>query len=251
MKFAMASFKMIGKKCKFYCYRNTRIKNKFIKKNMDKLELIIFDMDGVLTDIISSWKYIHDYFKTSNKRAVNEYLKGKIDDMEFIKRDSSLWVENDKPVTKKKLVEILSNVPLMNGAEKCIDVLKHNNIKTAIVSAGIDILAEKVAKKLGIDYIYSNGVKTDKKGHLTGVGILNVKLMYKDEAVIKISKQLDVPLHRIATVGNSCFDIPMFELSGFAIAFNPEDDCIKQSADAIVYAKDLTKILPFLESFIK
>jgi len=242
---------MKQKKCKFYCYRNTRIKNRFVKKDMDKLELVVFDMDGVLTDIISSWKYIHDYFKTSNKRSVDEYLKGKIDDMEFIKRDSSLWVENNKPITKRKLIEILSNVPLMDGSKECIDFLKKNKIKTAIISAGLDILAYKVAKDLGIDYVYSNGIKTDKKGYLTGIGILNVRLMYKDETVIKISKKLKIPFQRIATVGNSCFDIPMFELSGYSIAFNPEDDCIKESANAVVYGKDLTKIIPFLENFIK
>jgi phosphoserine phosphatase len=242
---------MKEKKCNFYCYRKTRTKNQINKKKMDKLELVIFDMDGVLTDVISSWKFIHDYFKTSNKRSVNEYLKGKIDDMEFIKRDSSLWIENNKLITRKKLIDILSNVPIMNGANKCIDFLKNNKIKTAIVSAGLDILADRIAKELGIDYVYSNGIKIDKSGHLTGIGILNVKLMYKDEAVSKISKQQNIPLHRIATVGNSCFDIPMFELSGLAIAFNPEDDCIKESADAIVVSKDLSLILPHIEKYIK
>jgi len=239
------------KKCKYYCYRNTRAKYQFNKKKMDKLELVIFDMDGVLTDIVSSWKYIHDHFETSNKRSVNDYLKGKIDDMEFIKKDSSLWIENNKPITRKKLIEILSNVTLMKGAEKCIKVLKNNKIKTAIVSAGLDILAYKVAKELGIDYVYSNGVKTDKKGYLTGMGILKVRLMYKDEVVIKLSNELNIPLHRIATVGNSCFDIPMFDLSGLTIAFNPEDDCTKESADIIVKGKDLIKILPYLKGYIK
>ena len=247
----MPFLKMKEKKCKFYCYRKTRAENQSDKKVMDKLELVIFDMDGVLTDIISSWKYIHVHFKTSNKRSVNDYLKGKIDDMEFIKADSSLWVENDKPITRKKLIDILSNVTLMNGANKCINILKKNKIKTAIVSAGLDVLANRVAKELGIDYIYSNGVKIDKDGYLTGTGILNVRLMYKDEVVKKLSKRLHVPLNRIATVGNSCFDIPMFELAGLAIAFNPEDDCIKKSADIIVKGKDLTKILPHLEKYIK
>jgi len=242
---------MKDKKCKYYCYRKTRAENQINKKKMDKLELVIFDMDGVLTDIISSWKYIHDYFNTSNKRSVNDYLKGKIDDMEFIKRDSSLWLENNKPITRKKLSDILSTVPLMNGVKSCVEILKKNKIKTAIVSAGLDILANKIAKELGIDYVYSNGVKTDKRGYLTGIGILNVRLMYKDEVVIKLSKQLNVPLQRIATIGNSCFDIPMFELSGLAIAFNPEDDCIKESADVIVRGKDLTRILPHLENYIK
>jgi len=242
---------MKDKKCKYYCYKKTRIKNQINKKKMDKLDLVIFDMDGVLTDIVSSWKYVHDYFKTSNKRSVNDYLKGKIDDMEFIKRDSTLWIENNKPIKKEKLIDILSTVPLMKGAKNCIDTLKKNKIKTAIVSAGLDILAERIAKELGIDYVYSNGVKTDEKGYLTGEGVLKVRLMYKDETVIRLSNQLNIPLQRIASVGNSCFDIPMFELSGYSIAFNPEDDCIKELADVVVRGKDINEIIPHLEEFIK
>jgi len=233
--------------CIFYCYRKTRELTHYKTNKTEKIELVIFDMDGVLADIISSWKYIHDYFKTSNKRSVNEYLKGKIDDMEFIKRDVFLWKENGKPITKDKLVEILSDVPLMNGAKECLKNLKEKQIKTAIISAGLDILANRVAKELEIDFVIANGVKTDKHGRLNGVGVLGVRLMYKDWAVKALAEQQNIPLEKIATVGNSCFDIPMLEMSGLSIAFNPGDDCTRKAADVIVEEKDLSKILPFIE----
>jgi len=126
---------MEEKICRFYCYRKTRKKNPPRPTKMDKLELVIFDMDGVLTDIISSWKYIHDYFNTSNERSVNEYLQGKIDDMEFIRRDAILWKENGKPTTIKKIEEILTEVQLMKGAKESIATLKRNEIKTIIIAS--------------------------------------------------------------------------------------------------------------------
>jgi len=236
--------------CKFYCYRKTREPNRIKTNKTEKIELVIFDMDGVLTDIISSWKYIHDYFKTSNERSVDEYLKGEIDDMEFIKRDVSLWKEKGRFITKDRLLEILSDVPLMKGAEICIKGLKENNIKTAIVSAGLDLLAKKTAKELSIDYVKSNGIKTDENGRLTGEGILNVRLMYKDLAVKSLLKELKIPLERVASVGNSCFDIPMLSITGLGIAFNPIDDCTGKAADIIVKGKDLTKILTVFESYL-
>jgi len=241
---------MNRKICKYYCYQNTRETNKIKTNVRDTLELVIFDMDGVIADTISSWKYIHDYFGSSNERSVNEYLKGKIDDAEFIKRDVSLWKENGKPVTRDKLVEILSNVTLMKGAEKCITRIKKYNVKTAIVSAGLDILAERMAKELGIDYILANGIKTDGNGRLSDEGIIGVRLMYKDKAVSKLSSQLGIPLERIAAVGNSCFDIPMLETCGLGIAFNPEDDCVRQKADVVVEGNDLIEILPVLEKYM-
>jgi phosphoserine phosphatase len=245
-----ASFKMKKNLCNFYCYKNTREKNFFKPKKLDKLEMVIFDMDGVLTDIISSWKYIHDFFKTSNQRSVDKYLKGKIDDMEFIKRDVSLWIENGKLITQDRLNQILSDVPLMKGADECIKIINQNNIKTAIVSAGLDLLANKTAKVLGIDYVKSNGIKTDEDGRLTGEGILNVRLMYKDLAVKSLLSDLKIPLERVASVGNSCFDIPMLEITGLSVAFNPSDDCTIEAADFVVKEKDLSKILPVFDSYL-
>ena len=241
---------MNQKKCRFYCYRNTRDLTRIDNGKLDKIELVVFDMDGVLADTISSWKYIHDYFNTSNEKSVDEYLKGKIDDMEFIRRDASLWNENGKPITRDKLVEILSDIPLMKGAEHCIAVLKDYNIKTAIVSAGLDILAERISNKLGIDHFLANGVKTDNENRLNGKGIIGVRLMYKDEAVINLSEKLGIPFERIASVGNSCFDIPMFTVSGLSIAFNPEDDCVREAADYVVEGRDLGNILSCIKEYI-
>jgi len=235
--------------CRDYCYQTTRSKIKPVNYKMDKLELVIFDMDGVLTDIISSWKFIHDYFHTTNEKSVSDYVKGKINDKEFIKRDAMLWQENGRPVKKEKLVEILSDVPIMKGAKECVSALNINNVKTAIISAGLDVLANRIAKDLGINYAYSNGIKTDDKGYLIGDGIVNVQLKFKEKSVKRLAKKLNIKNNRIATVGNSCYDIPMFAASGIGIAFNPDDECVKKAADYVVEKKDLNLITPILEKF--
>jgi phosphoserine phosphatase len=138
----------------------------------------------------------------------------------------------------------------MKGAKQCISFLHNHNIKTVIVSAGLNILANKVAKDLSIDYVYANGVKTDEHGNLTGEGILNVKLIYKDEAVTRISKHLKIPLENCGAIGNSCFDIPMLESCSIGIAFNPSDDCVRKCSDIVVEGKDLYKIIPAIKPFI-
>ena len=138
----------------------------------------------------------------------------------------------------------------MTGARDTIGFLKDSGVKTAIVSAGIDVLANKVSKELGIDYVFSNGVKCDENGFLTGEGILNVKLMYKDETIKQISKKEGISLDKIAAVGNSCFDIPMLEISGLGIAFNPADECVSESADIVVEGDDLSKVIPAIERYL-
>jgi len=118
------------------------------------------------------------------------------------------------------------------------------------VSAGLDILAEKVAADVGIDYAFANEVKVGLDGRLTGEGVLHVELIHKDKNVQALAKKLRIPLEACAAVGNSCFDIPMLEVCGLGIAFNPEDTCIVQCADVVVEGKDLSRLIPTFESYI-
>ena len=236
--------------CSYYCYKNNRKSTKQRIQKSDKIQLVCFDMDGVLVDTISSWKTIHDYFGTSNEQSVDDYLKGKIDDLEFIKRDISLWMNQDHPPTLKEIKTILYATPLMQGIHECITFLQQHHVKTAIVSAGLDVLAQRVAEECEIDYVFANGLKEDENGQLTGEGILQVQLMYKDKTVRHLIADLGIPATYCASIGNSCFDVPMFESSGLGIAFNAEDDCVKQSADIIVKGKDLRDLIPVLKPFV-
>jgi phosphoserine phosphatase len=237
-------------RCDLYCNRKKKPKIAKIENNSEKIELVFFDMDGVLADTISSWKHIHDYFNTSNEESVELYLKGKIDDLEFIKRDVALWKRNGRFVHIDVIKHVLDKVILMKGAKKCITFLKENNIKPVIVSAGLDILADRVGKEIGINYVYANGIKNDRQGILTGGGNLRVELTNKDKVVRKISKDLKSPLEKCAAVGNSCFDVPMFESCGLGIAFNPGDNCVKEMADFIVEGKDVSKLIPILQQYV-
>jgi len=205
-------------------------------------------MDGVLLDTVSSWKYIHDRFGTTNARSIIPYLRGDIDYLEFIRRDVSLWKTDGQAVSKKTIETILYSIPLITGVRETISYLKKHGVHTAIVSAGLDILAEKVALDVGIEYAYANEVKVGKDGRLTGEGVLHVELMQKDKNVRDLAKKLHVPLEGCAAVGNSCFDIPMLEVCGLGIAFNPEDACIIKYADIVVMEKDLRMLIPAFEN---
>ncbi len=236
--------------CNRPCYQNNRTPLLVKKPRLEKLQLVLFDMDGVLTDIHSSWQYVHDNFNSSNEQSVQAYMKGDITDEEFIKRDVSLWKKNNEFITQQQLTNILSPIPLMNGAVQLFSFLHDHDIKTVIVSAGLDLLAKKVASTLSIPHVYANGLTVDAQQRLTGEGLLRVKLMYKEKTVKHIAAQLNIPFKHMASVGNSCFDIPMLKSTGLGIAFNPSDECIKQQADIIVKQKNLKKLIPIFESYL-
>jgi phosphoserine phosphatase len=237
--------------CTYPCYRTNISPSVVREKKTAALSLVFFDMDGVLLDTVSSWKYIHEHFGTTNERSIMPYLRGDIDYLEFIRRDVSLWMKDGQHVKKATIQRILNTIPFVDGAKECIRFLNTHHIHTAIVSAGLDILADRVAHDLGIEYSFANSVKVGSDGRLTGEGVLHVELMSKDLVVKDLAKRLHIPLESCAAVGNSCFDIPMLEVCGLGIAFNPEDKCIMQSADVVVEGKDLCDVIPVFESVLK
>jgi phosphoserine phosphatase len=209
-------------------------------------KLVVFDMDGVLVDIGSSWVHVHKHFGVDNELSLQAYLKGEIDDMEFIRRDVALWIARDPTLTMERLRQILSTAPLMNGAKETVETLRNNGTKTAIVSAGIDLLAERVAIELKMDMFFANGFVADCTGRLTGEGILNVRLDAKDQKVEMLTDMFGLDKSDVVSVGNSRYDIPMFDASGLGIAFCPEDDDILERADRVVHEKDLRRILDII-----
>ena len=206
----------------------------------------MFDMDGVLVDIVSSWVYVHRHFGVDNEQSLESYLKGEIDDREFIRRDVALWMEKDPMLTIERVGRILSSAPLMRGAEETMAALRNRGIRTAIVSAGIDLLAQRVAVELRMDMFYANGFVADCAGKLTGEGVLNVRLDQKGEKVEELAELFGLVEDDIMSVGNSRYDVPMFEASGMGLAFCPEDSVTRESADQVVDDKDLAMILRFI-----
>jgi phosphoserine phosphatase len=207
--------------------------------------LVCFDMDGVLIRGGPSWILVHDHFGVRNEGGYQAYMAGHIDDEEFIRTDVALWTRNG-PVHGSTLEKILEVPDFMPGAHETIDALHDHGIKTAIVSGGLDYMANKVAKALGIDEVHANGLELDAKGFLTGEGILRTPLRDKSVPLLHVAEKVGVPRGQVAAVGDSCPDTSMFEASGLGIAFNPADECIPHVADAVVREQDLRKILPHL-----
>lgn len=210
--------------------------------------LVVFDMDGVLADCQSSWVQVHKYFGVSNDHSLEAYLRGDIDDLEFMRSDIRLWTQKEPGITADRICDILSKVPLMPGAREAVRGLRKAGFKTAVVSAGIDLLADRIADELSIDVRLANGLVLDDKCRLLGDGILRVRLMDKGDAVTEAGKAVGAEKKDIISVGNSIYDVSMFERSSFGIAFCPSDDEIKKKAGAVVDVKNLSKILDVIDS---
>jgi phosphoserine phosphatase len=203
------------------------------------IKVIVFDMDGVLVDIESSWDFVHKAFGINGRENFESYLRGEFDYQEFMRKDIGLWGR----VHVDQIRKILDQVPFMKGTKVTVDIFRNNGYKTAIISSGLSILAEKLKRKLGLDYIFANNLLIDEEGFLTGEGNPVVGLWDKKRVLQSLLKILEMKPKHCAVVGDSVFDISLFDMVGFSIAFNSRDERVKKSADISIESKDLRTVL--------
>ncbi len=207
-------------------------------------KLVIFDLDGTLTQERSIWEYIHKQLGKwygFAEEYQNQFLAGKISYEEFCERDAQVW----KGMKLEKLLEIVKTVPFHPGVNELIDYLKQKGPKLSMVSSGLSLLSNWVHEKYAFDYSVSNNL-LHENGILTGKVRIQVYYDKKAEWVEKILKQFGVKPEQVIAIGDSKGDMDMFQMVGFSIAFNSSCSDLDRIANVCTKSQDLADIIPKL-----
>lgn len=184
-----------------------------------------FDMDGTLLEHESSWAAIHRAFGTSQRGAASLklYTEGKIDYREFMRRDIASW---PRDVTRDEIVKILSGYKLRKESPRTISRLRSMGIRTALVTSGIDILAEEVARELRMDHWIANGLRFDGTGRVLPEGVGRVDPTRKDLAYQRLLTRVGISSKRTIAVGDTIFDLRFLKSArkGFMLAHSTRVD---------------------------
>ncbi len=212
-----------------------------------RYKMVAFDLDGVIVAERSSWEWVHRHFGVDNEEALDAFIDGRIDDVEFMRRDILLWLDKNPELTLEDISHILKSARVTEGSVETICALKEKGARTCIISGGIDLLADHIGTVCGIDKVLANGLEADENGRILGDGILRVKLRDKASALESVLEEFRISPENCAAVGNSWVDVSMFKIAGFSVAFNPLDDETRNAADVVVESDNLMDILPHLE----
>jgi len=207
-----------------------------------QFKMVIFDMDGVIADVKSSWSYVHKKFNINNEDNIQSYLRGKIDYNEFMRKDIKLWGLRNIDDIKN----ILKDVKLITGSKHTVKELKKRGYEITLLSAGISLLADMLNREFNFDYVLANILCTDEEGYLTGEGKTVVELLSKEAAAKKLIKKTAMSPKECVAIGDSQYDVPIFKMVGLSIAFNTDNISVKQAANKVINKKDLREILQFL-----
>ena len=212
--------------------------------------LICFDMDSTLIqteciDELAERAGVGDKVREITERA----MRGEIDFRESFKERVALLKGLDVSVMK----DIAEKLPITEGVERLMAVLKRYGYKIAILSGGFTYFGEYLQRKFGIDYMYANELEVDDNGKLTGKYLGDIVDGKRKAELLKLIAQVEkVNLALTIAVGDGANDLPMISEAGLGIAFHAKPRVVANAKQSIntIGLDGVLYFLGFKDSYI-
>ena len=192
--------------------------------------LICFDMDSTLIqteciDELAERAGVGDQVREITERA----MRGEIDFIESFTERVALLKGLDESVMK----EIAENLPITEGVERLMFVLKRYGYKIAILSGGFTYFGNYLKDKFGIDYVYATELEI-VNGKLTGRYLGDVVDGKRKAELLKLIAQVErVDIAQTIAVGDGANDLPMLSEAGLGIAFHAKPKVVANAQQSI------------------
>ena len=204
--------------------------------------LICFDMDSTLieTEVIDELAIragVGDQVKAITEAA----MRGEIDFCESFRQRCALLKGLDVSVMQ----EIAENLPITEGVDRLMRILKKVGFKIAILSGGFTYFGNFLKQKYNIDYVYANELEIEN-GKLTGNHVGDIVDGKRKAELLRLIAQVEnVDIRQTVAVGDGANDLPMISIAGLGTAFHAKPK-VKATAKQSISTIGLDGILYFL-----
>ena len=204
--------------------------------------LICFYMDSTLieTEVIDELAIragVGDQVKAITEAA----MRGEIDFCESFRQRCALLKGLDVSVMQ----EIAENLPITEGVDRLMRILKKVGFKIAILSGGFTYFGNYLKQKYNIDYVYANELEVEN-GKLTGRHVGDIVDGKRKAELLRLIAQVEnVDIRQTVAVGDGANDLPMISIAGLGIAFHAKPK-VKATAKQSISTIGLDGILYFL-----
>ena len=204
--------------------------------------LICFDMDSTLieTEVIDELAEragVGDRVRAITASA----MRGEIDFRESFTQRVALLKGLDVSVME----DIARRLPITEGLERMMTILKRVGYKTAILSGGFTYFGNYLRQKYGFDYVYANELEIED-GRLTGRFTGEVVDGRRTAELLRLLCHFEeINLAQSVAVGDGANDLPMLSIAGLGIAFHAKPK-VKATARQSISTIGLDGILYFL-----
>lgn len=205
--------------------------------------LICFDMDSTLIQTECIDELADRAGVGAEVRAITESaMRGEIDFRESFTRRVALLKGLDASVMQ----DIAEKLPVTEGADRLMSVLKRCGYKIAILSGGFTYFGEYLQRRYGIDYVYANELEIGEDGKLTGRYVGEIVDGHRKAELLRLIAQVEkVNLAQTIAVGDGANDLPMLSEAGLGIAFHAKPR-VAASAEQSINTIGLDGVLYFL-----
>ena len=204
---------------------------------------ICFDMDSTLIqteciDELAERAGVGEEVKRITERA----MRGEIDFRESFTQRVRLLRGLDVSVMR----EIAEKLPITEGVDRLMSILKQCGYKIAILSGGFTYFGEYLQRRYGIDYVYANELEIGEDGRLTGRYVGEIIDGHRKAELLRLIAQVEkVNLAQTIAVGDGANDLPMISEAGLGIAFHAKPR-VAASAQQSINTIGLDGVLYFL-----
>ena len=205
--------------------------------------LICFDMDSTLIqteciDELAKRAGVGEQVAAITERT----MRGEIDFKKSFTERVALLKGLDADVMK----DIAETMPITEGVDRLMTVLKQCGYKIAILSGGFTYFGEYLQRKYGIDYVYANELEINENNKLTGRYLGDVVDGKRKAELLKLLAQVEkVNLAQTIAVGDGANDLPMLSEAGLGIAFHAKPR-VQANAEQNITTIGLDGVLYFL-----
>ena len=186
------------------------------------VELVLFDMDGVIFVGRNFWLDFHRRMDTERQAWELWHGLGTSDYKKLGIRTAQIWKNQDS----QHFWELIDSRPLVPGIDEVFGFLNDHKVKTAIVSTGPYQLAERAQRLFHIDEIRANKLAIGADGRFTGEVDIQVDENDKSLAAAEIMTKLGGSYDTSAMVGDGASDAAIAKLVSLPIAYDSDDETL-------------------------
>lgn len=204
--------------------------------------LICFDMDSTLIrteviDELADRAGVGEQVRDITERA----MRGEIDFRESFKERVALLKGLDESVME----DIAVNLPITEGLDRMMTILKRVGYKTAILSGGFTYFGNYLKRRYGFDYVYANELEVEN-GKLTGRYTGEIVDGKRKAELLRLLCQFEnIDIQQSVAVGDGANDLHMLNIAGLGIAFHAKPK-VRATARQSLSTVGLDGILYFL-----
>ncbi|PSQ15647.1 phosphoserine phosphatase SerB [Halobacteriales archaeon QS_8_69_26] len=198
-------------------------------------DLVAFDFDGTLSDsemtvLLGEEAGVADRIAEVTERAMND----EIGYAESLRRRTALL--SGLPDEEAELA--FGAVELRPGTGDLLRALDRAGVRTAILTGGFDRGVDRAlsAADADVDRIIANSLPV-ANGELTGDVTGPLIEGTKDDALADLCAEWGTDLDRAVAVGDGANDLPMLEVAGLAVGYEPKP-AVEPACDVVVESMD-------------